>query len=626
MANEFKNLINKDLLSYYNTKVDKREDDKISSLPITNKAEFLKSYFESNSDGKVYGVKFAYDANGVIQATSGVKYGANNGLVVEPSTRTVIGRDDYRSINVFRSIDANVHYESDGELVVDYIHGEDGFSYYGKVDVVCIFAPVYERIYRISETVGNTTTNYLHIEWTDRPRSGFTLNTLCKNIDGKNRGWFCISKFQNVMIDDVPYSSAGLYPWTNSPWTGPSYSRCITVFGAKSQYMSAMTIGQLGMIQRIFMMKYAHTNYQNKLNGLVSYYRNNMVIQAPTTNKNFIILNTADANFLYTDTRINIGTGTRSAASRALISNTTVTGKDSNIIVFKDINSGMTIADTNIAIVTQIPNIAVTKTTDTSSDLVDVIVNQDEDIPVDYTNDGVSMAGSIKLVYDGTNYNLIIVDSNDQPIGATSANGETGAVVYLSDTVTVTTTNECETAIYNTGYSLEILGKDGTYINGAFSNAGRQPSVMSGIELFTGIFEVIGNAVFNYQSDTSCKVWIQNDLTALTATTNTITSTYTNVGSFTHTTTGTNYKYAKDVHYDLVNNAFTLDLDGGSSTNGLCDATYYLGDQKSGFYEMLAFGYLYVVGTAGPWSFDARYGLSLARWHFGARGAFGASL
>jgi len=634
MANEFKNLINKDLLSYYNTKVDKREDDKISSLPITNKAEFLKSYFESNSDGKVYGVKFAYDANGVIQASSGVKYGANNGLVVEPSTRTVIGRDDYRSINVFRSIDANVHYGSDGNIVIDAISGEDGFSYYGKVDVVCIFAPVYERIYDKEETVNGVTTKWWHIEWCDRPKEGFTLNILCKGIDGKNQGFYTITKFPSVWIDGAPYSSAGRYPWVNghiSGVAGPSYNNCVDRYHARNENMTAMTHGQVAMIQRIFMMKYGRTRFDQCLNGLISYYKNRLYIQTATTNKSYILLTTTDANSIYADTQIDIGnpTSARAATARSIAANVYVTGKSADIVLFKNIKAGFTISDTNYAIASASEFDILCKKLASTGDAVDL---DDNNITMQfvYTDPNASEESTVdinlELNISGTTYTLYAYDSGNNVIGYSASGETTNTVIYIDTAVTVDTTCSIQTAIYKTGYSLGILGKDGSYINGAFNTSGRNPSVMSGIELFNGAWDICGNAVYNYDSNTNLHVLVQNDLRAVTKTTNTITAEYTDAGYFTHTTSGSSYKYGKAVRYDLVNGVYLIDCDGGSSSNGLCDAIYYLGDQKSGFYEVLLFGSLSYGGNAGPFCSSANTALSLASWSFAARAAFVCSV
>jgi hypothetical protein len=237
------------------------------------------------------------------------------------------------------------------------------------------------------------------------------------------------------------------------------------------------------------------------------------------------------------------------------------------------------------------------------------------------------MTGSIKLVYDGTNYNLIIVDSNDQPIGATSANGDTDcAAVYINENVTVTTTNECETAVYETGYSLEILGRDGCYEVGNFELDYMHPSVLSGIELLTGIYEVIGNGVFNYNSDSTCKLYVCNDVSALTKNTTDIVSTYTDAGNFTQASAGTGWKYPKNITYDLDNGAFTMILTGGSTLNGLCDGIYYLGDQTQDFYEVLTFGRLGLGAAPGPFGLHAANGISIATWNIGTRPAFGCCI
>ena len=103
MPDDFSKLINIAGLTRYDSNVKSREDLKISQISIKNRNEFIKSFFENNRDGKVYGVKFAYNSSGVL-IESGTKYGANAGLSVTPSTRTVIGNDDYRDINVFKSI------------------------------------------------------------------------------------------------------------------------------------------------------------------------------------------------------------------------------------------------------------------------------------------------------------------------------------------------------------------------------------------------------------------------------------------------------------------------------------------------------------------------------------------
>ena len=43
--------------------------------------------------------------------------------------------------------DISFNFDENGNTIIDAIRGDKNFSYTGKVDVVCVFAPVYERIY-----------------------------------------------------------------------------------------------------------------------------------------------------------------------------------------------------------------------------------------------------------------------------------------------------------------------------------------------------------------------------------------------------------------------------------------------------------------------------------------------
>ena len=618
---DFSKLINLDLLTYYDSKKKAREDAKVKSVYMQNKSEVIAKFFAANRDGKIYGVKFAKSATGVIQAASGVKYGANEGLVVLPSTRTVAARNDYTGINVFKHIEANVHFDDTGEIVVDYIQGEDGFSYTGKVDVVCIFAALYERVF--TETVEGI--EYFCIEWTDTPRPGFTLNNLCYTMSGKNRGWYCITKFQSGLIDGNLYSSAGIRTWTNAA----SHNACLTKFHARSNYMSAMAISQMTTIQRMFMMKYAHTNYENKLGGLTNYYYQGYAIQTSTTNKDYIILLTTNANNLSLYSMIDVGTGaSRGNTTFNVFCNTEVLSKDTNILLFKNVISNLTISDTNYSsegVTQDFVDLLCVKPTVSDED-AEVIDAPDTKIKLKYTSpdDGTETIVEFtpKINISGTTYTITILDENDNIVATSGAGLTTCTKVNISDSITVTNTQYVSTAIYKSGYSLKILGEDGAYQRGDYAVSQRFPSVISGIELLTGAYDVIGNAIFNYQQDTSCNILVQTDPTQLSSTSATITSTYKNAGKITHTTTNNSWKYIGDISYDLESGAPTLVLDTGSSTNGLCDAVYYLGSQKSGLYEVRAFGSLLSGDPYGPFCLDAPGALSTSNWYIGARAAF----
>ena len=610
--------IDTEKLAYYDSAIKTREDTKLGTLPISNSMEYVKWYFRTHRDGKVYGVKFAYDANDCLVA-AGTKYGANTNLVAQPSTRTVSGRNDYDYINVFKHFDANAHLDENGNTIIDAIRGDKNFSYTGKVDVVCVFAPVYERIY----TGYESSTKYLYIEWCDSPKEGFTLNKLCKDGNGNNKGFYCITKFQAGLIDGVPYASAGLYLWVS----GPSYNNCVDTYHARHEYMCGMTMAEWAMIQRISLMKYGNTNYQGNLNGLTSYYYTGYEILNTSTNKNHIVLSTTNANNLYLNTRIDVGTSaTRGANSRNIIDNTEILGKSDDIVVFNDLITNFVLA-TGYTIKTMNTNIVCIKSL-IDANTLDIDGNRPSAV---FTyDDGTSTTDVevyLNLILSGTDYILDAVDQDNMSTGCHSAVGDTACTMLtISDNISVTAgSTYVETSIYSSGYSLDICGSDGCWMTGSFAASSRFASVISGIEILTGAWDIIGNAVWQYDSETNPHIKLCNNPSLITKTSGDIDTRYTDIGYYTHTNTSNAYVYASDIHYDLNNGGFVMDCGGGSSTKGLCDATYILGAQTSGKYEVFVFGGLSLGAGSGPFCATASGALSGAAWNFASRPSLGGS-
>jgi hypothetical protein len=607
-------LIDVDLLEYYDSKTRIREDAKINSIPFANSMEYVKWYFDVHRDGKIYGVKFAYDANDCLVAT-GTKYGANTNLVAQPSTRTVSGRNDYDEITVFKHFDANAHLDDNGNTIIDAIYGDKNFSYTGKVDVVCVFAPVYEKIY-----VGyESTTKYLYIEWCDTPRPGFTLNKLCKDGNGNNKGFYCITKFQAGLIEGTPYSSAGLYPWVKSADDdGPCYNTCVDVYHDRHNYMCGMTMAEWAMIQRIFLMKYSSTNQQMGIGGLSAYYYTGYAIQYTTSNKNYIVLKTTDATTLYLNTMIDVGTGnSRGPNQYNIICNTEILSMNNDIVIFNDLTTtGFIITDASYSLVSIPTDILCTKLAETG----EAKTVEDDSITATFNN-GSDVTVNLVLDVTGTTYTLYAYDGSNNEIGHSTAGDTTNTVIYISDIIsTAVGSNYVETSIYKTGYSLEICGDDGCWEIGNFVNDYKHPSVISGIEIHSGAWDLIGNAIWNYDSNTNPHIELCNNPSLISKSGTHITNRYIDIGNYTHTNSESGYVYGSDIRYDLINGGFVIDCGNGADTKGVCDATYILGNATSGRYEMFIFGTLSRSRrSAGLFCASAGSALSASSWGITSR-------
>lgn len=570
------------ILEYYDGKKRVREDAKIDDLPIKNKNDIVSEFFKRNRDGKIYGVKFAYNASNVIQP-QGTKYAANASLNITASTRTVAGVDDYSNLALFKHLEANIHQDENGDLVIDHLLGEPGFSYTGKVNVVCLFAPVYEKVYIGTEG----TTKYRYIEWCDSPRDGFTLNPLCKDSEGNNRGFFAIAKFQAGLIDGVPYSSAGLYPWLNAP----SYNSCVDIYHLINDYQCSLTMAQMVYLQRMFMMKFGSTNFQANLGGITNYSYSRQIGVA-RTNKNYVMVTSPGDLYVGTFWDIRVG----SNRTTDLIDTVEIIGKDTSFGTLTDINSKLTISDESYTI---------------TSETFDLVCKNVDGVATDPSGDPVT----ISFAHNGEPVNVDIVYTNTRKIevydsgtliASTSTTASTTySVIYVSKNVTTVTSNYIHTSIYTTGYSMGILGNDGCYMPGAFSTTPRFPSVLGGVELLGGAAEIIGNVVIEYDSNKHPHVLVCNDPSEITKDTTEISSNYTDAGYYTATTTGNGWKYQSNIVYNLSLGTFTSTAGPGSSTSGLCDSIYYNAGKSSGKVAAVAFGDLVRGDHDGIFCLDA---------------------
>ena len=617
--------ITDDILDYFDTKVDAREDEKFSGLKVRNRNDILSEYFKSHRDGLIYGVKFPYDSNGVLQATAGVKYGANTGLVMEPSTYTVIGRDDYSSINLFKHFEANVHLDEVGNLVVDYLQGEAGFSYYGKVDVVCIFASVYEKVYEDYEEVGGISTKYKYIEWTDTPREGYTLNVLCRNSGGKDRGFYVIPKFVCGLIYGVKYCSAGLYPWvygqtasvvnkagTTVSKNGPCYNNCVDIFHAMNDWQSAMTMSQYCMIQRIFMMKYGHTDYQLKLGGC-SAYNNTLTTLADITAQPMVVMSTTDSVKIVKYSTLSLDDGGTQGNARVLDIN-------NDNVVFTEFNTNLTM-ETGYSVTSSIGTLIIDKPTTSGDAIVDL--NGDSiPITVEYNDEEITV--HMVAYIDSGNYSIKILDSNNNVIGASDVGVSSYSVAITDDDLTTTLNGSIYTRHWKSGYSIKLLGTDGAPIEGSFSNTTKHASVISGIEMFVGAHEILGNVVCEYDAENKVHIKVCNALEVLSNTTATIDANYIDIGYYTTTVSSTSWAYLKDIKYDLANGGCYGDAGGTGtgSTTGICDGYYALVPKTSGKTEIVMFGALIGGALCGPFCSTSHNALSLTIWYLACRPSF----
>ncbi len=102
---------------------------------------FFRNFFAMQRTGKKYTVRFPLWETS--QVATGEKLDDNTGLIMEASTITEKGRDDYETIPLFRTYDCNVE-KIDGKLKITAMKGDIGFNPKEK-DTFVLGMPYYHK-------------------------------------------------------------------------------------------------------------------------------------------------------------------------------------------------------------------------------------------------------------------------------------------------------------------------------------------------------------------------------------------------------------------------------------------------------------------------------------------------
>ena len=177
-------------------------EDAVESAREKYSQHFFENAFALQRTGKVYTVKFPLWKTSHL--SEGEKLDDNAGLVLEPSTKTIRGRNDYKDIPLFKTYDVNAYVDDDGVRHVTAIKGDKNFKDTGKNDVFVLGMSYYEKTWADDQ--------YWYYSRTDIPKDGYTIARECVNRDGTTQPYTLCAKYVSSMIDGVYYSTKGQAP------------------------------------------------------------------------------------------------------------------------------------------------------------------------------------------------------------------------------------------------------------------------------------------------------------------------------------------------------------------------------------------------------------------------------
>ena len=364
----------------------------------------LDQFWNSLRNGKIYTVEFnQFD---VSPSPTGVKKDDNEGLVCEPSTNTIKGRNDYEKIGLFMSVDVNAYVDENDDYHVTAIKGDGRFRNDGtNGDVYVMAMPGYQKRYENDEAWG--------ISYSDAMHPGFEILDEAVKPDGTIRPFLLHAKYaagRNKHEGNNLASVSGVHP----EYVGMSHNGQITEFKEKGVQYSGKTSHDDYYVQLMFWLKYATAHSQSIMYGCSSYYLQyeNLV---PETGVKRVITTNKQANNLLIGSCVSIGDygdGTISA-DRNVAQNYNIANRV-NIIDIVDLRDG------NSAVYVDSPNAFNTTLTTTittypwTSGACDSVLGQDGSPTSNTSGKEPFIINGIEMMVGGYEVlqNLIIYNNN----------------------------------------------------------------------------------------------------------------------------------------------------------------------------------------------------------------------
>lgn len=254
--------------------------------------------FKLPRTGKVYTVKIPrFATNPTVNCE---KLDDNAGLVCEPSTDTVEGRDDYADIPLFKWYNCNYKRDASGHAYPTAIeHLSDDYRKIGTVDVGVI---------QMTPYVKWDASNPDYILWsiTDSPRDGFTPWAAAKSGDTVYPYVIHSKFFSGVGEDGLLRSVYDLIPARNQ-----SYYSLITDYAKKGAgYKGAG--GEKAAWQILFnSIKYAVKSSQEKYAGCTGYNLQYPATVQRSEKLTYFPVTAAQAKNLLVGSRVSVGYGSK---------------------------------------------------------------------------------------------------------------------------------------------------------------------------------------------------------------------------------------------------------------------------------------------------------------------------
>lgn len=264
--------------------------DKLEKDAQTYSETFFKNFFAMQRTGKKYTVRFPLWETS--QVATGEKLDDNEGLVMEASTLTEKGRDDYSSIPLFKTYDCNVE-QFLGKPKVSAMRGDKEFD--SKEKDTFVLGMSYYHKFWIAD-------GYMYYSRSDSPLEGYTVCSEAKKTNGERP--FCL--YAKYVAGVNAKGELGSFYGKNPTRSKISFNSSLSeakkrgtgyIFGCSADY---------AYIENTFMLKYANKNWNTVLGGCFA-YNYQYKITTPEADTKRVILSKENAESFVIGSCVSVG-------------------------------------------------------------------------------------------------------------------------------------------------------------------------------------------------------------------------------------------------------------------------------------------------------------------------------
>ena len=267
----------------------KEDIEQIKSTAYTD--TFFKNFFALQRTGKKYTVKFPLWETS--QVSTGEKLDDNAGLIIEPSTITEKGRDDYAEIPLFKTYDCNVE-RINGKLQITAMKGDVNYNAEEK-DTFVLGMPYYQKTW--------VQDGYFYLSRSDVQHEGYILCPEAKKTDGMRS--FCL--YAKYVSGRNSSKIIGSYKGKAPVRNILSHNGCITEGKKRGEGYCFGSSYDIAYIQNTFLIKYADRDWNKRLGGHFTSSGNQFLISKPETGAKRVVLAKANAEKFPIGSSVSVG-------------------------------------------------------------------------------------------------------------------------------------------------------------------------------------------------------------------------------------------------------------------------------------------------------------------------------